>query len=105
MGRRTWGPSIALGGTTHGITPLELAVVRDGTGTRARVSGAAVRGKIGTSDDGADGWFVSGDASLLAAVWVGEPDGRIARPEASGVTVAAPLWREAVGDALSGHAS
>lgn len=139
--RRTWGPSIALGGMTHGTTPLELAaayapsatggryaephvvarvvdrdgtevvtaeedarqalepevaervgellraVVRDGTGTQAQIPGAAVRGKTGTSDDGPDAWFVGGDASLLAAVWVGEPDGRVARPGASGATV------------------
>lgn len=157
--RNRWGPSIALGGMTHGTTPLELAaayapfatggrfadphlvarvvdrdgnevltadggsrqalepevaeqvgellhdVVRDGTGTRAQVPGVAILGKTGTSDDGADAWFVGGDASLMAAVWVGNPDGRVARPGASGGTVAAPLWREAVGDALAGHSS
>lgn len=155
----TWGPSIALGGMTHGLTPLELAAaytpfatggrytephlvtrvvdrdgaeitaadqearqafephiadevagllrdaVRHGTGTPARVAGAEVLGKTGTTDRGADAWFVGGDSSLMAAVWVGDPRGRITQPNASGATVAAPLWREAIGDALSGHSS
>lgn len=87
------------------VAGLLRGAVQDGTGTPARVAGAEVLGKTGTTDRGADAWFVGGDESLMAAVWVGDPQGRITQPNATGATVAAPLCREAIGNALSDHSS
>jgi len=142
------GPSVALGGVTHGVTPLELASAyaafadegrsaepylvqrildRDGkvvyertaqrrqaiepavaatvrsmlgdalargTGTAARIPGVDAFGKTGTSQDGADAWFVGSTTNLTTAVWVGHPHGRVPMPEATGGRLAAPIWRQ-----------
>lgn len=151
------GPSVALGGVTHGVTPLELAsayaafaddgvaaephlvqriVDRDGdvvyereaaprqvidpaiagtirsmlgdalstgTGRAARIEGVEAFGKTGTSQDGADAWFVGSTTNLTTAVWVGHPDGRVPMPEATGGTLAAPIWRQVTAAWVAAH--
>jgi penicillin-binding protein 1A len=141
------GPSVALGGVAHGVSPLELAsayttfatggrwaephlvrrildadgrvvfereprpaqviepevadtvramlegALEEGTGRAARIDDVAAFGKTGTSQDGADAWFVGSTTDLTTAVWVGHPDGRVAMPEATGGRLAAPIWR------------
>jgi penicillin-binding protein 1A len=51
--------------------------VTSGTGTGAAVPGWAVAGKTGTTDNRADAWFLGMTPNLVAAVWHGNPDGRI----------------------------
>ena len=51
--------------------------VSSGTGTGAAVPGWAVAGKTGTTDNRADAWFLGMTPKLVAAVWHGNPDGRI----------------------------
>jgi len=51
--------------------------VTSGTGTGAAVPGWAVAGKTGTTDNRADAWFLGMTPKLVAAVWHGNPDGRI----------------------------
>ena len=151
------GPSVALGGVTHGVTPLELAsayaavadagvatdpylvqriVDRDGevvyereveprqvidpavagtirsmlgdalasgTGRAARIAGVEAFGKTGTSQDGADAWFVGSTTNLTTAVWVGHPGGRVPMPEATGGTLAAPIWRQVTAAWVAAH--
>lgn len=151
----TRGPSIALGGLTHGVSPLELAsaygafahggihvrphliervterdstafmqhrpravraldedtnatmvealqaVVRRGTGQRARLTGWEPIGKTGTTQDSADAWFVGAVPGLSAAVWVGHPDARTPIPGLTGGSLPAPIWRQLMTDALS----
>jgi len=141
------GPSVALGGIAHGVSPLELATaytvfasdgrvaepylvhrivdadgevvyerqarhrqvidpavagqvrsmledaLETGTGRAARIPDVPAFGKTGTSQDGADAWFVGSTSDLTTAVWVGHPEGRVAMPEATGGALAAPIWR------------
>ena len=47
-----------------------------GTGRRARVSGHAVGGKTGTTQNNEDAWFVGFSDYYTTAVWVGDPDQR-----------------------------
>lgn len=150
------GPSIALGGMTRGVSPLELAsayatfaaggthvspyfiervlgpdgqevyrarpapqpvldgavnaamvdilkeAVADGTGSAAAVPGWDVLGKTGTSDGPADAWFVGAVPVLSATVWVGRPDSDKPVPGLTGGTVAAPVWRSFMVEALRG---
>ena len=56
------------------LTGILEDVVRAGTGRRANVSGKAVAGKTGTTDNYADAWFVGYTPELVVAVWVGYPD-------------------------------
>ena len=52
-------------------------VVTGGTGTGAAVPGWPVAGKTGTTDNRADAWFLGMTPALVAAVWHGNPDGRV----------------------------
>jgi membrane peptidoglycan carboxypeptidase len=67
------------------VLPVEVArtetdilqgVIKSGTGTAARLSRPAA-GKTGTTDDNADAWFVGYTPQYTAAVWMGNPDGRV----------------------------
>jgi membrane peptidoglycan carboxypeptidase len=146
----TWGPSMALGGLTHGVTPLELAtaygafadhgrvgpahliervttaegevlyerdgdagraqviepavndvmvsllrgVVSSGTGQAAQLPGWEVLGKTGTTQEGADAWFVGATSTLSAAVWVGHPEAQVPMEGMTGGSLPARLWQE-----------
>ena len=152
----TRGPAIALGGLSHGVSPLEMAsaygtfaagglhtpphviaevvgpdgseryraqpsprpaldpavngilvdilrnAVAQGTGSAASLPGWAPLGKTGTSEEGADAWFVGAVPVLSAAVWVGHPASTEAIPGLTGGVVAAPVWREFMRAALAG---
>jgi penicillin-binding protein 1A len=150
------GPAVALGGLTHGVSPLEMAsaygtfaaggarttphliaqvigpdgkeryrarpapqpvidpavngilvdilkdAVAEGTGSAAALPAWQPLGKTGTSDEGADAWFVGAVPVLSAAVWVGHPGGVDAVPGLTGGSVAAPVWRAFMTSALRG---
>ncbi|MCC5952522.1 MAG: transglycosylase domain-containing protein [Acidimicrobiia bacterium] len=49
------------------------AVVRSGTGTRARLDRQPAAGKTGTTDQHQDAWFVGYTPYLTTAVWLGKP--------------------------------
>ncbi|MFM8302683.1 MAG: transglycosylase domain-containing protein [Actinomycetota bacterium] len=56
---------------------LLRGVVTGGTGTGAAVPGWPVAGKTGTTDNRADAWFLGMTPKLVAAVWHGNPAGRV----------------------------
>ena len=84
------------------LTGILEDVVRAGTGRRANVSGKAVAGKTGTTDNYADAWFVGYTPELVVAVWVGYLDRlrlmltEYAAQPVTGGTLPAPIWKEFV---------
>jgi penicillin-binding protein 1A len=73
------------------VTSLLQSVVRSGTGKRAQLSdGRHVAGKTGTTENYGDAWFVGYTPQLVAAVWVGYPNGL------------RPMLTEYHGDAVAG---
>ncbi len=50
--------------------------------------------KTGTTDDFRDAWAVGYTPTLVAGVWVGNPDNTPMQAEASGAVVAAPIWHQ-----------
>ena len=92
--RPSWAPERVLSPEDAYLVMDALrGAVDDGTGWRVRhhVRGAAA-GKTGTTNDGADAWFVGLRPNLAAGVWVGlDQPGRVAEG-ASGGRLAAPLW-------------
>ncbi len=58
------------------VTSILEGVVRQGSGMRAALpDGRPVAGKTGTTEAYGDAWFVGYTPQLVAAVWVGYPDG------------------------------
>ncbi|HEX7182861.1 MAG TPA: PBP1A family penicillin-binding protein [Thermoanaerobaculia bacterium] len=72
---------------------LSEALVR-GTGIAVRASGlqAPAAGKTGTTNDGADAWFVGYTPELVAGVWIGFDHPRPIVEDATGGKLAAPIW-------------
>jgi 1A family penicillin-binding protein len=75
---------------------LEQVIIR-GTGTAARLDRAAA-GKTGTTNNYVDAWFAGYTPDLVAAVWVGYPQGSISMTSVHGIrvfggTFPAQIWR------------
>ncbi len=81
-------------------------VMKQGTGVEARI-GRPAAGKTGTSENEADAWFVGYTPDLVAAVWVGFPEGQISmtpprtRETILGGTWPAYIWRQFMSVALA----
>ena len=60
----------------HDVTSALTDAVRRGTGQQAKI-GRPVAGKTGTTEGSHDAWFVGYTPELVAAVWVGFPEGNI----------------------------
>lgn len=78
------------------LTSMLRAVVDYGTGRPIRDWGARgmIAGKTGTTNDGADVWFVGYTPNLVAAFWFGYDERRQLSYDASGGRLAAPAWAE-----------
>ncbi len=76
------------------VTSLLRSVIDEGTGRAVRNVGirGPVAGKTGTTNDGADVWFVGYTPTLVAGVWFGRDDPGSLGDAASGGRLAAPVW-------------
>jgi penicillin-binding protein 1A len=76
------------------MTSMLRGVVDGGTGSVLREMGidGAVAGKTGTTNDGADTWFVGYTPVLVAGFWFGYDTPRSLGGNASGARMAAPAW-------------
>ena len=74
------------------MSAVMQSVIEEGTavGARGKLRRPAA-GKTGTTNDGADTWFVGYTPELVASVWVGFDQPRPIVPQATGGHVAAPI--------------
>ncbi|HEX2051967.1 MAG TPA: transglycosylase domain-containing protein [Actinomycetota bacterium] len=94
-------------GNAYLLTQALIEVIERGTGAAAAI-GRPAAGKTGTTNDYADAWFVGYTPQLVAAVWVGYPEGRIPMTSVRGISVAggtfpAQIWRRFMLAALDGE--
>lgn len=82
------------------VTSMLRSVVDEGTGRGVRSAGikGPVAGKTGTTNDGADVWFVGYTPTIVAAVWFGLDSPQPLGSAATGGHIAAPAWSEFVRD-------
>jgi penicillin-binding protein 1A len=73
-------------GNAYLLTKAMEGVIESGTGTVANI-GRPAAGKTGTTNDYADAWFVGFTPQLVAAVWVGHPEGRVPMTSVHGIRV------------------
>ena len=73
---------------------LLAAVVREGTGVKAKEVGRPVYGKTGTTNDFTDAWFIGFDEDLAVGVWVGRDDHTPIGNKQTGAAAALPIWIE-----------
>jgi penicillin-binding protein 1A len=90
--------SAVAAGNAYLITRVLREVIRRGTGTAAAI-GRPAAGKTGTTNNYTDAWFVGYTPDLVAAVWVGYPQGSIPMTDVHGIrvyggTFPAQIWRE-----------
>jgi 1A family penicillin-binding protein len=80
--------------TAFVLTTMLRDVVDRGTGTPVRAAGfrGPAAGKTGTTNGATDIWFVGYTPELVGAVWFGMDRPQTIVREASGGTIAAPVW-------------
>ncbi len=76
------------------ITDVLAESVVSGTGNPIQQTGlkAPAAGKTGTTNDGADAWFVGYTPEIAAGVWIGFDRPRPILDKATGGELAAPVW-------------
>lgn len=87
--------------TAYQVTYMLKGVVDNGTGRSISVLGRPLGGKTGTTNDFKDGWFMGFSPDLVAGVYVGYDTPRTLANE-SGGKVAAPIFRDFMGEVLKG---
>jgi penicillin-binding protein 1A len=98
-GRTVWRPKVKQSaaldrGVAYLVTDMLRDAVRHGTGAAVRRAGyeGPAAGKTGTTNDGADAWFVGYTPELVSVVWIGFDQPKSIVSGASGGRLAAPVW-------------
>ncbi len=90
-------------GIAYLVTDVLAESLDRGTGIPARLGGGAggklkvpAAGKTGTTNDGADAWFIGYTPDLVGGVWLGFDRPRPIVEDATGGRLAAPIWGRVV---------
>lgn len=94
---------LADAGSAYQIVSMLEGVVERGTGRRISEVGKPLAGKTGTTNNQVDTWFVGFSPDLAVGVFVGFDQPRGLGRKETGSSVAAPIFRDFMMDALEGH--
>ena len=88
--------------TAYQVVSMLQGVVRRGTGVRiGRAIKKSLGGKTGTSNDSFDTWFIGFAPDLAVGVYVGFDNPKTLGPRETGSSVAAPVFRDFMIEALA----
>jgi penicillin-binding protein 1A len=88
--------------STYQIVTMLEGVVQRGTGRRVRAVGKPLAGKTGTTNDGLDTWFIGFSPDLAVGVFAGFDQPRPLGRNETGSSVAAPIFKDFMAQALRG---
>ena len=86
--------------SAYQMVSMLQGVVERGTGVRIRAIGKPLAGKTGTTNKSNDAWFVGFSPDLAVGVFVGFDEPRSLGPREQGASVAVPIWRDFMAEAL-----
>lgn len=89
--------------TAYQLVSMMEGVVQNGTGRKIRVLNRPLAGKTGTTNDAADAWFVGFSPDMVVGVFVGFDQPRSLGRFEEGSSVAVPIFRDFMKQALEGH--
>jgi len=90
--------------TAYQVVSMLEGVVQRGTGVSIRNLGMHLAGKTGTTNDNYDAWFIGFSPDLAVGVYTGFDDPKALGPTEQGASVAAPIFRAFMAQALEGQA-
>ena len=96
-------PQVIEASTAYQVVSMLQGVVQRGTGRRLRDLGRPLAGKTGTTDDAFDTWFIGFSPDLAVGVYVGFDRPKSLGPREQGASVAAPIFKQFVSEALAGE--
>jgi len=88
--------------STYQIVSMLEGVVQRGTGVRIRSIGKPLAGKTGTTNESDDAWFIGFSPDLVVGAYVGFDQPRTLGRSEQGATVAVPIFKEIMEQALAG---
>ncbi len=88
--------------TAYQMTSILQGVVQRGTGRRLLELNRPLAGKTGTTNDSFDTWFIGFSPDLTVGVWVGFDNPRTLGPNETGSSIAVPIFRDVMAEALQG---
>ena len=92
-------------GSAYQIVSILQGVVERGTGVRIKAVGKPLAGKTGTTNDSIDTWFIGFSPDLAVGVFAGFDAPRTLGRGEQGASVAAPIFRDFMAEALAGRPS
>ncbi|MDR3326297.1 MAG: penicillin-binding protein 1A [Rhodospirillaceae bacterium] len=91
--------------TAYQMVHILEGVVARGTGKAVASIGKPIAGKTGTSNDSKDAWFVGFSSNLAVGVFIGFDDSTSLGKHELGSTIAAPIFRDFMIEALKNKPS
>ncbi len=88
--------------TTYQMVSIMEGVVQRGTGVRLRSLGRPMAGKTGTTNESRDAWFMGFTPDLVVGVFTGFDNPRSLGKKETGSSVAIPVFKEFMKEALEG---
>ena len=96
-------PQVIEASTAYQVVSMLQGAVQRGTGRRIREVGRPLAGKTGTTNDSFDTWFIGFSPDLAIGVYVGFDKPKSLGPREQGASVAAPVFKQFVAEALDGE--